>query len=45
MKIFVILLGLFTFSLTANESFAGGCGSDTAHSHDDTAKKKQGSEI
>ena len=45
MKVFLVLLGLFAFSLTTNSAFAVGCGGDNAHSSESSDKKKQGSEI
>jgi len=46
MKVFLVLLGLFAFSLTTNFAFADGCGGgDNAHSSESSDKKKQGSEI
>ena len=46
MRLFLVLLGLFAFSLTTNSAFAGSCGGgDHTHSSDSSDKKKKGSEI
>jgi hypothetical protein len=46
MKVFLVLFGLFAFSLTTNSAFAGGCGTgDHAYSSESSDKKKKGSEI
>lgn len=45
MKVFIILFGLFAFSFPTNSAFAGGCGGDHANTSEDSAKKKQGSDI
>ena len=46
MKIFLLLIGLFAFTVTTNASYAGGCGGGYhTHSSDSSDKKKKGTGI